>query len=76
VVTVMGLHTGDLLSGAIIVESVFAWPGVGRLTVQAIGWRDYSLLQADVLYIVIAFMVINLVTDLTYGIIDPRIHYR
>jgi peptide/nickel transport system permease protein len=76
VVTVMGLHTGDLLSGAIIVESVFAWPGVGRLTVQAIGWRDYSLLQADVLYIVMAFMVINLVTDLTYGIIDPRIHYQ
>jgi len=76
VVTVLGLHTGDLLSGAIIVESVFAWPGVGRLTVQAIGWRDYSLLQADVLYIVLAFMVINLLTDLTYAVIDPRIHYQ
>jgi peptide/nickel transport system permease protein len=76
VVTVLGLQTGDLLSGAIIVESVFAWPGVGRLTVQAIGWRDYSLLQADVLYIVLAFMVINLLTDLTYGFIDPRIRYE
>jgi peptide/nickel transport system permease protein len=76
VVTVFGLHTGDLLSGAIIVESVFAWPGVGRLTVQAIGWRDYSLLQADVLYIVLAFMIINLITDLTYGVIDPRIRYQ
>jgi peptide/nickel transport system permease protein len=76
VVTVLGLHTGDLLSGAIIVESVFAWPGVGRLTVQAIGWRDYSLLQADVLYIVIAFMAINLLTDLVYAVIDPRIHYQ
>ncbi len=75
VVTVLGLQTGDLLSGAIIVESVFAWPGVGRLTVQAIGWRDYSLLQADVLYIVLAFMVINLLTDLAYGFIDPRIRY-
>lgn len=75
VITVMGLQVGDLLSGAIIVESVFAWPGVGRLTMQAISWRDYSLLQADVLYIVLAFMVINLLTDLAYGFIDPRIHY-
>jgi peptide/nickel transport system permease protein len=76
VITVLGLQTGDLLSGAIIVESVFAWPGVGRLTVQAIGWRDYALLQADVLYIVMAFMIVNLLTDLTYGFIDPRIHYE
>jgi peptide/nickel transport system permease protein len=75
VITVMGLQVGDLLSGAIIVESVFAWPGVGRLTLQAISWRDYSLLQADVLYIVLAFMVINLLTDLSYGFIDPRIRY-
>ncbi len=76
VITVLGLQTGDLLSGAIIVESVFAWPGVGRLTVQAIGWRDYALLQADVLYIVLAFMFINLLTDLTYGFFDPRIRYQ
>ncbi len=75
VITVMGLQVGDLLSGAIIVESVFAWPGIGRLTVQAISWRDYSLLQADVLYIVLAFMVINLITDLAYGFVDPRIRY-
>jgi peptide/nickel transport system permease protein len=75
VITVLGLQTGDLLSGAIIVESVFAWPGVGRLTVQAIGWRDYALLQADVLYIVLAFMVVNLLTDLAYGFVDPRIRY-
>ncbi len=76
VITVLGLQTGDLLSGAIIVESVFAWPGVGRLTVQAIGWRDYALLQADVLYIVLAFMFINLLTDLTYGFFNPRIRYE
>ncbi|MBS1252916.1 MAG: Glutathione transport system permease protein GsiC [Anaerolineales bacterium] len=75
VITILGLQTGDLLSGAIIVESVFAWPGVGRLTLQAIGWRDYSLLQADVLYIVLAFMLINLLTDLVYGLVDPRIRY-
>ncbi len=76
VVTVLGLQTGDLLSGAIIVESIFAWPGIGRLTLQAISWRDYSLLQADVLYIVLAFMLINLMTDLLYAVIDPRIRYE
>jgi peptide/nickel transport system permease protein len=75
VITVLGLQTGDLLSGAIIVESVFAWPGVGRLTLQAIGWRDYALLQADVLYIVLAFMAINLLTDVAYAAVDPRIRY-
>lgn len=76
VVTVFGLQIGDLLSGAIIVESIFAWPGVGRMTIQAIGWRDYSLLQASVLFIVLAFLVVNLLTDLTYGLIDPRIRYE
>ncbi|MHB1006004.1 MAG: ABC transporter permease [Chloroflexota bacterium] len=73
VVTVLGLQMGDLLSGAIVVEMIFAWPGVGRLTIQAIGWRDYALLQADVLFIVIAFLLINLLTDLAYGAVDPRI---
>lgn len=76
VITVFGLQTGDLLSGAIIVESIFAWPGIGRLTIQSIGWRDYSVLQANVLYIVLAFMLINLLTDLTYAFFDPRIHYH
>ena len=75
VVTVFGLQLGDLLSGAIIIESIYAWPGVGRLTIQAIEWRDYALLQANVLFIVLAFMVVNLVTDLTYGLLDPRIRY-
>lgn len=76
VVTVLGLQMGDLLSGAIIVESIFAWPGVGRLTIQSVGWRDYSILQANVLFIVLAFMVVNLLTDLTYALIDPRIRYE
>ena len=76
VITVFGLQMGDLLSGAIIIESIFAWPGVGRMTIQAIGWRDYSLLQASVLFIVLAFLVVNLLTDLTYGLIDPRIRYE
>jgi peptide/nickel transport system permease protein len=76
VITVLGLQTGDLLSGAIIVESIFAWPGVGRTTIQAISWRDYSLLQADVLYIVVAFLIINLLADLAYALVDPRIRYE
>ena len=76
VVTVFGLQVGDLLSGAIIVESIFAWPGVGRLTIQAIGWRDYSILQASVMFIVLAFLTVNLLTDLTYGLINPRIRYE
>jgi len=75
VITVFGLQIGDLLSGAIIIESIFAWPGVGRLTIQAIGWRDYSILQASVMFIVIAFLIVNLLTDLAYGFIDPRIRY-
>ncbi len=76
IVTVFGLQIGDLLSGAIIVESIFAWPGVGRLTIQAIGWRDYSILQASVMFIVVAFLVVNLLTDVIYGFIDPRIRYE
>ena len=75
VVTIFGLQVGDLLSGAIIVESIFAWPGVGRLTIQSIGWRDYSILQASVMFIVLAFLIVNLLTDLAYGVINPRIRY-
>lgn len=76
VITVFGLQMGDLLSGAIIIESIFAWPGIGRLTIQAIGWRDYSVLQASVMFIVVAFLLVNLLTDLTYSLIDPRIRYE
>ncbi len=76
VITVFGLQIGDLLSGAIIVESIFAWPGVGRLTIQSIGWRDYTVLQASVMFIVLTFLVVNLLTDLAYGFIDPRIRYE
>jgi peptide/nickel transport system permease protein len=75
VVTILALQLGDLLSGAIIVETIYAWPGVGRLTIQAIEWRDYSILQANVLFIVGAFLFVNLLADLTYGWLDPRIRY-
>lgn len=75
VITVLGLQLGELLSGAIIIESIYAWPGVGRLTIQAIERRDYLLLQANVLFIVLVFLVVNLATDLAYGWLDPRIRH-
>jgi peptide/nickel transport system permease protein len=76
VVTVIGLQLGTLLGGAVIVESVFAWPGVGRLLVDAIGNRDYPLVQAAILVITASFVVINLLVDISYGYLDPRIRLR
>jgi ABC-type dipeptide/oligopeptide/nickel transport system permease component len=76
VVTVMGLQLGTLLGGAVIIETVFAWPGVGRLLVEAIGNRDYPLVQASILVITSAFVIINLLVDLSYGVLDPRIRLR
>jgi peptide/nickel transport system permease protein len=76
VVTVVGLQLGTLLGGAVIVESVFAWPGVGRLLVDAIGNRDYPLVQAAILFITAAFVLINLLVDVSYAYLDPRIRLR
>ena len=73
VVTVLGLQLGTLLGGAVITEMVFSWPGVGQLTVEAIQRRDYPVLQACVLVISLAYVVVNTATDLVYGWIDPRI---
>jgi ABC-type dipeptide/oligopeptide/nickel transport system permease component len=73
VATVLGLEFGRLLGGAVIVESVFAWPGMGRLIVQGILHRDYPIVQATLLLLVITFVAVNLVTDLVYGLLDPRI---
>lgn len=73
VVTVIGLQAGHLLGGAVIVESVFAWPGVGRLLVDAIGDRDYPLVEAATLFITGAFVLINLLVDVLYGFLNPRI---
>jgi peptide/nickel transport system permease protein len=73
VVTVVGLQLGQLLGGAVIVESVFAWPGVGRLLLDAISNRDYPLVQAAILFITGGFIAINLLVDLSYGYLDPRI---
>ncbi len=73
VITVMGLQFGRLLGGAVITESVFAWPGLGRLILDAIGNRDYLVVQAALLALVLIYITVNLLTDLAYGLIDPRI---
>jgi len=72
-VTVAGLQMGNLLSGTIVIETVFAWPGVGRLAVDAIHWRDYPVIQAVVLVSAVLFITINLLVDILYRFIDPRV---
>ncbi len=76
VVTVVGLQLGNLLAGAVIVETVFGWPGAGRLLVDAIGNRDYPVVQVAVLCITAGFILINLLVDVSYAYLDPRIRYR
>jgi ABC-type dipeptide/oligopeptide/nickel transport system permease component len=76
VVTVIGLSFGTLLSGAILTETVFSWPGIGRWVYDAISARDYPIIQGGVLFVAFVFVMVNLVVDLTYGIIDPRIQYE
>jgi ABC-type dipeptide/oligopeptide/nickel transport system permease component len=73
IVTVVGLEFGTLLGGAVITETVFAFPGIGRLLVQSIELRDYNVAQACVVVIAGAFVVVNLVVDLLYGFLDPRV---
>jgi peptide/nickel transport system permease protein len=74
-VTIMGLQFGAVLTGAVITETIFAWPGVGRLLIQSIGFRDYPLVQGCILLIAITYVSVNLLTDLLYGVLDPRIRY-
>ena len=73
VITVIGLQIGVLLSGAIITESIFDWPGLGSLLLEAISQRDYPLVQGCVLFIATSYVLINLLTDLVYGWVNPRI---
>jgi len=73
VVTAVALEFGRLLGGALIVESVFAWPGLGTLMLTSIGNRDYLIVQAGLLLLVTIFIVVNLLTDISYGFLDPRI---
>jgi peptide/nickel transport system permease protein len=76
VITIIGLQTGDLLAGAIIIENVFHLPGVGRLVFQAIGQRDLPVIQGVVLFIAFVIVIINFMTDLAYAYLDPRIRHE
>ncbi|WNC17683.1 ABC transporter permease [Brevibacillus brevis] len=76
VLTVIGLQTGLLLGGAVLTETIFGWPGVGRYIYTAIGNRDYPVIQSGILVIATIFVLINLLVDLLYAYIDPRIKYR
>jgi ABC-type dipeptide/oligopeptide/nickel transport system permease component len=75
VVTIVGVQTGSLLAGAVITETVFNWPGVGRLLVQSIFQRDLPVVQGVVLFLALMFALVNLMVDLAYGLVDPRIRY-
>ncbi len=76
VLTVIGLQFGSLLSGAIVTETIFSWPGIGRLTLSAISNRDYSLVQGCILAIGLTYVAVNLLTDIAYTLADPRMRYR
>jgi peptide/nickel transport system permease protein len=76
IITILGLQFGTLLAGTIVTESIFSWPGIGRLTVQAISARDYPLLQGCILVIAISYVLVNFATDIVYALVDPRIRLQ
>jgi dipeptide transport system permease protein len=76
VITVIGLQVGTLLSGAILTETIFAWPGIGKWLVEAIGRRDYPVVQGGLLIIAVIIIVINLLVDVMYGVINPRVRHN
>jgi peptide/nickel transport system permease protein len=73
VITLIGIEVGYLLGGAVITETIFAWPGMGRLVVQAVVTRDIPLVQSSVIVLATIFVVVNLIVDLSYAYLDPRI---
>ncbi|MEP6782047.1 MAG: nickel ABC transporter permease [Acidobacteriota bacterium] len=74
--TIIALQFGAVLTGAVITETIFAWPGIGRLLIQSIGFRDYPMVQGCILLIAVTYVTVNLITDLMYGVLDPRIRYE
>jgi peptide/nickel transport system permease protein len=72
IVTVIGLQLGFLLGGVVVVEVIFAWPGIGRLALDAVQNRDYTILQGSVLYLAAVFLVVNFIVDVLYAFLDPR----
>jgi ABC-type dipeptide/oligopeptide/nickel transport system permease component len=76
VLTIVGLQFGSLLAGTIVTETIFSWPGIGRLAMQAISARDYPLLQGCILIIALSYVAVNLLTDLVYAMVDPRVRLQ
>ena len=76
IVTVLGMDFGSYLSGSVLTESIFGWPGLGRFTLQAILKRDFPVIQGAVLFMAVIFVTVNLAVDLLYSVLDPRIRYR
>lgn len=76
VLTVIGLQLGSLLGGAILTETIFSWPGIGRYIYEAIGYRDYTVIQSGILIVAFIFVMINLIVDILYSVIDSRIKYN
>jgi ABC-type dipeptide/oligopeptide/nickel transport system permease component len=76
VVTIVGAQFGAVLTGAVITETIFAWPGIGRLLIQSIGFRDYPMVQGCILLIAMTYVAVNLLTDILYGVLDPRIRLQ
>ena len=75
VVTIIGLQVGTLMAGAVLTETIFSWPGVGKWLIESIGRRDYPALQGGVMLISSVVIGVNLLVDLTYGLINPRIRH-
>jgi dipeptide transport system permease protein len=75
VVTVIGLSTGTLMAGAVLTETIFSWPGVGKWLIEAIGRRDYPALQGGVMLVSTVVIIVNLIVDVLYGVINPRIRH-
>jgi peptide/nickel transport system permease protein len=76
VVTMLGIQFGGMLAGAVVTETVFSRPGLGRLIVQSILWKDYPLVQGSVLFLALVYVSVNLLVDVSYAYLDPRIHYH
>jgi peptide/nickel transport system permease protein len=76
IITVLGMQVGYLLGGAILTETVFSWPGVGMMMVRAIQVRDYPMVQGGVLFVAMVFVFVNIIVDVAYALLDPRIRYR
>ena len=74
-ITVIGLQVGLLMSGAIITEMIFSWPGIGQVAYVSINRRDYAMIQGVVLYGALLFVLVNLIVDILYAVLDPRVRY-